>query len=81
VHEGAEAADHVTVESRPDRDSGLRSHEEVAQVLHRVGYPDEFISEVLAQLPNPVDLWRDQQILVRYGLSSERLMDRLGGSP
>jgi hypothetical protein len=67
--------------SAPDRDSGLRSHEEVAQVLHRVGYSDEFISEVLGHLADPVDLWRDQPILVRYGLSSERLMDRLGGSP
>jgi len=59
----------------------FRSHEEVARVLRRAGYPDEVIREVLSQLPDPIDLQRDQQILARYGLGSERLMDRLGGSP
>jgi hypothetical protein len=49
--------------------------------MRRAGYSDEFISEVLTQLPDPIDLQRDQQILGRYGLTSERLMDRLGGSP
>ena len=63
------------------RDSGLRSHKEMARVMRRAGYSDEFISEVLSQLPNPMNLQRDQQILGRYGLSSEQLMDRLGGSP
>ena len=58
-----------------------RSHEEVARVLRRAGYPDEIIREVLSQLPDPIDLQRDQQILARYGLSPGRLMDRLGGSP
>lgn len=59
----------------------LRSHEELARVLRRAGYSDELISEVLRQLPDPVDLQRDQQILARYGLSMERLMDRMGASP
>lgn len=58
-----------------------RSHDELTRVLHRAGYPDEFIKEVLSQLPDPVDLERDQQILARFGLSAERLMDRMGGSP
>jgi hypothetical protein len=58
-----------------------RSHEEAARVLRRAGYSDEFISEVLSQLPDPIDLQRDQQILARYGLTAERLMDRRGGSP
>ena len=71
----------LTTTSRPNRDSGLRSHEEVVRVMRRAGYTDEFISEAVSQLPDPVDLQRDQQILVRYGLSSERLMDRLGASP
>jgi hypothetical protein len=68
-------------EIRARRDSGLRSHEEVARVMRRAGYSDEVISEVLGQLADPIDLERDQDILIRYGLSSERLMDRLGGSP
>jgi hypothetical protein len=58
-----------------------RSHEEFARVLRRTGYSDEFIREVLSQLPDPIELQRDQQILARYGLSTERLMDRLGGGP
>lgn len=61
--------------------SGGRSHEEAAHVLRRAGYSDEFIREVLSQLPDPIDLRRDGPILARYGLSPERLMDRLGGSP
>ena len=59
----------------------LRSHEEFARVLRRAGYSDELITEVLRQLPDPIDLRRDQQVLARYGLSAERLMDRMGGSP
>jgi hypothetical protein len=58
-----------------------RSHEEAARVLRRAGYPDEFIQELLSQLPDPIDLQRDQQTLARYGVSPERLMDRMGASP
>lgn len=50
-------------------------------MLRRAGYPDEVIREVLSQLPDPIDLQRDHQILARYGLRTERLIDRLGGSP
>ena len=62
-------------------DRASRSHEEMARVLRRVGYSDEFIAELLRQLPDPIDLQRDQQVLARHGLSPERLMERLGGSP
>jgi hypothetical protein len=58
-----------------------RSHEQVLRVLRRAGYSDEFIREVLSELPDPIDLQRDEHVLGRYGLSSERLMERLGGSP
>lgn len=71
----------LTGTRRPRRDSGLRSHEDFTHVLHRAGYSDQFINEVLGQLADPINLRRDQQILARYRLSSERLMDRLGGSP
>ena len=63
--------------TRPAR----RSHEEFTRTLRRAGYSAEFIRDVLSQLPDPIDLQRDQQILARYGLSPERLMDRMGGSP
>ena len=59
----------------------LRSHKELAQVLRRTGYSDEFISKVLSQLPDPFDLERDQPVLTRFGLSADRLTDRIGGSP
>ena len=62
-------------------DPSPRSHEEAARVFRRAGYSDEFIDEVLSQLPDPIDLQRDQQILERYGLNPERLMDRMGGGP
>jgi hypothetical protein len=61
--------------------SETRSHEEVERVLHRAGYSEEFIHEFLSQLPDPVDLDRDEPIFARYGLSSERLMDRRGSGP
>jgi hypothetical protein len=62
-------------------DRAARSHEEVARVLRRAGYSNEFIRELLSQLPDPIELQRDQEVLARHGLSPERLMDRLGGSP
>jgi len=58
-----------------------RSHQDAAKVLRRTGYSDEFIHEVLSQLPDPIDVERDQEILGRYGLTPERLMDRLGSGP
>jgi hypothetical protein len=58
-----------------------RSHDEVARVLHRAGYTEDFIRELLSELPDPVELERDEPIFARYGLGAERLMDRLGGSP
>jgi hypothetical protein len=61
--------------------SACRSHEEFTRTLRRAGYSPEFIRDVLSQLPDPIDLQRDQQILARYGLSPERLIDRMGGSP
>jgi hypothetical protein len=62
-------------------DPAPRSHEEAARAFRRAGYSDEFINEVLSQLPDPIDLRRDEPILARYGLSPEHLMDRMGGSP
>lgn len=57
------------------------SHAEFARLLRRAGYPQEVIEEVAAQLADPIDVERDSRILERYGLTRERLMDRLGASP
>jgi hypothetical protein len=62
-------------------ESTATSHEETARMLRRAGYSDELITEVLSHLPDPINLPRDEQLLLRYGLSCERLMDRMGGSP
>ncbi len=58
-----------------------RSREDVLRMLRRAGYPPEIVDEVAAQLPDTIDLVRDRQLLERYGLSADQLMDRLGGSP
>lgn len=58
-----------------------RSHEEAVRVLRRAGYSNDFIREVLRELPDPFDLDREGEILARYGLSRELLSDRMGGSP
>jgi CBS-domain-containing membrane protein len=60
---------------------GTTSHAEAARVLRRAGYSEEFITEVLRSLPDPIDFDRDSLPLLRYGLSRDRLIDRLGGSP
>jgi hypothetical protein len=39
------------------------------------------VNEIAAQLPDPIDLRRDGQLLLRYGLSTESLMNRMGASP
>lgn len=67
--------------ARMTSNPSLHSHAEVARVLHRAGYTDEFISEVLSKLPDPIDVERDEAIIARYGLTAERLMSRMGGSP
>jgi hypothetical protein len=59
----------------------LRSHEEAARILRITGYSDESIREILRELPDPFDLERYREILARYGVSAELLMDRMGGSP
>jgi hypothetical protein len=78
---GAGGERRVAYAHRVASSSGQRSHAEATRVLRRAGYSDEFISEVLGQLPDPFDPERDHQVLARYGLSAERLMDLLGGSP
>jgi hypothetical protein len=53
----------------------------VAEVLHHVGFPEDKVNELLAQLADPVDFDRDAAILDRYGVDRGILMDRMGGSP
>ncbi len=57
------------------------SHAEFARVLRRAGYPAEEIEKIAAQLPDPIDVDRDSEILARNGLSRAHLMSRMGASP
>jgi hypothetical protein len=54
--------------------------EQVLQVMKRVGL-DEQVDAARAELPEVVDLDRDDLALQRYGLGVDQLVDRLGGSP
>jgi hypothetical protein len=57
------------------------SRAEILKMLHRAGYPPDVVAEIEAQLPDPIDLLRDRDVLIRYGITTEALVSRLGGSP
>ena len=57
------------------------SRDECARILRRAGYPPEVVKELIAQLPDPVDVDRDAAILARYGVTRGRLMELMGASP
>jgi hypothetical protein len=52
----------------------------VLEMMKRVGL-SELAAEADRELPDPVDLKRDQALLVKYGMERDRLIDRMGGSP
>jgi hypothetical protein len=51
------------------------------QVLRRANYDQALIDEVMSKVPDPIDFDRDGSILMQYGITRDRLMDRMGGSP
>jgi hypothetical protein len=57
------------------------SKAEVARVLRRAGYSEETIRAIHDQLDDPIDLDRDAETLLRYGISREHLTETMGGSP
>jgi hypothetical protein len=57
------------------------SKAEAARVLRRVGLDDQRLSALLDELPDPIDFDRDAPILVRHGITRDRLNDLMGGSP
>jgi hypothetical protein len=59
----------------------LRSKAEVLAVLRRAGVSEQTIDELDARLPDPVDVRRDAGVLLRYGITVDRITDRMGGSP
>jgi hypothetical protein len=57
------------------------SKAEVVRVLRRAGYSAETIRAIDDQLDDPIDLDRDAETLVRYGITREHLTETMGGSP
>jgi hypothetical protein len=56
------------------------SKHKVLETMQRVGL-GELVAEADRELPDPVDIKRDQALLIKYGLDRDRLIDRMGGSP
>jgi len=59
----------------------VRSKEAVIGTLGRAGVAPETIAFLQRQLPDPVDLDRDGNLLASFGLTMDQLIDRFGGSP
>jgi hypothetical protein len=59
----------------------LRSKAEVLAVLRRAGVSEATVAALDAQLRDPVDIDRDANLFLRYGLTLDVLIDRMGGSP
>lgn len=59
----------------------LRPKPVVLALLRRTGVPEETVQALDAALEDPVDLRRDGDLLARYGITPEVLIDRMGGSP
>jgi hypothetical protein len=51
------------------------------EVLRRAGYPTPHVQSVLRDLPDPIDFDRDGEALLNRGISVDRLIDAMGGSP
>jgi hypothetical protein len=59
----------------------LRRKAEILAILRRAGYSEEAVEALDAELPDPVDVDRDGNVLLRYGITLDSVIDRMGGSP
>jgi hypothetical protein len=59
----------------------VRSKAEVLAVLRRSGIPEQTVQALDAALDDPVDVTRDANLFLRYGITLDSLIDRMGGSP
>jgi hypothetical protein len=67
--------------ARPAAQRRIASHAEFARVLRRAGYSTTQAQSILRGLPDPIDFDRDSEELFRRGVSLDRLIDAVGGSP
>jgi hypothetical protein len=58
----------------------LRDKDEVRKVLMREGFEQQRMDDALAELPDPIDIDRHGDVLMRYGITRDSLTDLLGGS-
>jgi hypothetical protein len=59
----------------------IRSKADVLSLLRRAGVADTTIEALDDALDDPVDFQRDGNLLLRYGITRDSLMSRMGGSP
>ena len=59
----------------------LRDKKDVLAILRRAGVPEETIKALDAELDDPVDLERAANVAGRHGITRNRLIDRMVGSP
>jgi hypothetical protein len=62
-------------------DSISLSHAAFCRVLRRAGCSTTQAQSVVSDLPDPIDFDRDGEALLRRGVSLDRLIDAVGGSP
>lgn len=54
--------------------------QQVLDAITRMGSRD-LVRRAERELPDPINIKRDQQLLAKFGLSQNQLIDRMGGSP
>jgi hypothetical protein len=59
----------------------VMTHAEAQRVLTRAGLAPEVIANLLGELPDPIDIDSAEPTFMKYGITMDRLTDRLGGSP
>jgi hypothetical protein len=58
-----------------------RPKADVLRVLRRAGVAEEAIEALNDALDDPVDVQRDGNLFLRYGITLDTLISRMGGSP
>ena len=53
----------------------------MARILRSAGFSTETIAEILAPLMDPIDYARDGEYLLHHGVTRDKLISTMGGSP
>jgi hypothetical protein len=59
----------------------LRPKAEILAVLRRTQVPEQTVEALDAALDDPVDVSRDGELFLHYGITLDSLIDYMGGSP